>query len=93
MRFTSSYKEVEEIVKMRGIAVDHATVQLWVVKFALLIESQIKKRKNRVGASWRIDETYIKKKFVWYYLYRAFDKLGNKVYFLLSQRRQRMSAQ
>ena len=45
---------------MRGIAVDHATIQRWVFKFAPLIESQIKKRKNRVGSSWRIDETYKK---------------------------------
>ena len=93
LRFTLSYRGVEEIMKMRGIVVDHASIQRWVFKFAPWIESQIKKRKNRVGASWRIDKTYIKEKFVWYYLYRAFDKLGNTVDFLLSQRRQRMSAQ
>jgi putative transposase len=64
-----------------------------VLKFAPLIESQIKKRKNRVGASWRIDETYIKVKGIWCYSYRAVDKLGNTVDFLLTKRRQRMSAQ
>ena len=78
---------------MRGIAVDHATIQRWVFKLAPLIESQIKKRKNRVGASWRMDETYIKVQGIWCYLYRAVDKLGNTVDFLLTKRRQRMSAQ
>ena len=59
---------------MREIAVDHATIQCWVFKFAPLIESQIKKLKNRVGASWRMDETYRKVKGIWCYLYRAVDK-------------------
>ncbi|MBE0392453.1 IS6 family transposase [Flavobacterium sp. PL002] len=93
LRFALSYSNVEEIMKMREIAVDHATIQRWVFKFAPLIESQIKKRKNRVGASWRMDETSIKLKGIWCYLYRAVDKLGNTVNFLLTKRRQRMSAQ
>ena len=78
---------------MLGIAVDHAAIQRWVFKFAPLIESQIKKKKNRVAASWRMDETYIKVKGIWCYLYRAVDKLSNTVALLLTKRRQRMSAQ
>ena len=93
LRYTLSYRDVEEIMKIRGIAVDHATIQRWVFKFALLIESQIKKRKNRVGASWRMDETYIKVKGIWCCLYRAFDNLGNTVNYLLTKRSQRISAQ
>ncbi|MGO4770434.1 DDE-type integrase/transposase/recombinase [Flavobacterium sp. W22_SRS_FK3] len=53
----------------------------------------MKKRKGRVGANWRLDETYIKVKGIWYYLYRAVDKLGNTVDFLLTRKRQSMSAQ
>ncbi|WP_396192361.1 transposase [Flavobacterium collinsii] len=53
----------------------------------------MKKREIRVGMSWRMDETYIKVKGIWCYLYRAVDKSGNKVDFLLTKRRQRMSAQ
>ena len=53
----------------------------------------MKKRKLVVGKSWRMDETYIKVKGVWCYLYRAVDKSGNTVDFLLTRRRQRMSAQ
>ncbi|OXA88941.1 IS6 family transposase [Flavobacterium hercynium] len=93
LRFTLSYRDVEEIMKMRGIAVDHATIQRWVFKFTPIIESQMKKRKNRVGVSWRMDETYIKVKGIWCYLYRAVDKSGKTVDFLLTRRRQRMSIQ
>lgn len=93
LRFTLSYRDVEEIMKMRGVQVDHATIQRWVHKFSPFIEAQIKKRKLRVGKSWRMDETYIKVKGKWCYLYRAVDKSGNTVDFLLTKRRQRMSAQ
>jgi putative transposase len=53
----------------------------------------MKKRKGKVGTSWRLDETYIKVKGIWCYLYRAVDKLGHTVDFLLTRKRQRMSAQ
>lgn len=44
-----SYSDLEEIIKMRGIQVDHSTIQRWVFKFTPMIESQIKKKENRVG--------------------------------------------
>ena len=78
---------------MRGVSVDHAVIQRWVFKFTPLLESEMKKRKGRVGASWRLDQTYIKVKGIWCYLYRAVDRLGNTVDFLLTRKRQRMSAQ
>ena len=62
LRFTLSYRNVEEIMKMRGVHVDHATIHRWVFKFASFIESEMKKRKGKVGTSWRLDETYIKVK-------------------------------
>ncbi|HEU4788359.1 MAG TPA: hypothetical protein VFS71_01610 [Flavobacterium sp.] len=61
LRFTLSYRDVEEIMKMCGVDVDHATIQRWVYKFALLMEMQMKKRKIQVGGSWRMGETYINK--------------------------------
>ena len=79
-------------MKILGIAVDHVTIQRWVFKFAPLTESQIKKWKTKVGASWRMDETYRKVKGIWSYLFRAVDKLGDTVDFLVTKRRQRMSA-
>jgi putative transposase len=80
-------------MKMRGVHVDHAMIQRWFFKFTPLIEAAMKMRKGRVGTSWRIDETYIKVKGIWCYLYRAVDKSGNTVDFLLTRKRQRMSAQ
>jgi putative transposase len=49
LRFTLSYRDVEEIMKIRGVIVDHATIQRWVYKFTPFIEAGMKKRKGRVG--------------------------------------------
>ena len=72
---------------------DHAAIQRWVYKFMPEIEIQMRKRKKVVGKRWRMDETYIKVKGVWRYLYRAVDKGGHTIDFLLTKRRQRLSAQ
>lgn len=93
MRFSLSYRDVEELLSIRGVKVDHATIQRWVFKFSPLLEKEFRKRKKSVGTSWRMDETYIKVKGKWRYLYRAVDKHGNTIDFLLTKRRQSMSAQ
>ena len=88
-RFGLSYREIEELMAIRGVKVDHATIQRWVFKFTPLLEKEFRKRKKCVGRN----ETYIKVKGQWRYLYRAVDKEGNTVDFLLTKRRKRMSAQ
>ncbi len=92
LRFGLSYRDVEELLSIRGVKVDHATIQRWVFKFTPLVEQQFRKRKKSVGKRWRMDETYIKVKGQWKYLYRAVDKQGNTVDFLLTKSRQRISA-
>src|SRR5690348_12074286 len=72
-RFSLSYRELEEMAIIRGAVIDHATLQRWVVRFAKLIDMQVRKYKKPVGSSWRMDETYIKVKGTWVYLYRAVD--------------------
>jgi len=57
LRFTLNYRDVEEIMKIRGVFVDHATIQRWVYKFTPFIESEMNKRKVKMGAGWRLDET------------------------------------
>src|SRR3954447_18816977 len=92
LRFSLSYRDVEELLSIRGVRVDHATIQRWVYKFTPLIEKTFIKRKKVVGNSWRMDETYIKVKGEWMYLYRAVDKQGNTVDFLLTKRRSKLPA-
>src|SRR3954468_21157826 len=81
LRFSLSYRDVEELLSIRGVSVDHATIQRWVYKFTPLLEATFRKRKKAVGNSWRMDETYIKVKGEWMYLYRAVDKAGNTMIF------------
>jgi putative transposase len=82
-----SYRHVEELLEERGVPVDHATIQRWVVKYSPLLEAAFHRRKRSVWLSWRLDETYIKVKGQWYYLYRAVDKHGQTIDFLLTEHR------
>ncbi|NQY11174.1 MAG: IS6 family transposase [Flavobacteriales bacterium] len=93
LRFSLSYRDVEELMQIRGVEVDHSTIQRWVYKFTPEIEKNMNKRKYQTGDSWRMDETYIKVAGQDRFLYRAVDKEGNTVDFLLTKRRQCMSAQ
>jgi len=58
LRFSLSYRDVEEIMKIRGVEVDHATIQRWVYKFMPELETQMRMRKKVVSKRWRLDETY-----------------------------------
>ena len=93
LRFTLSYRDVEELLQIRGVEVDHSNIQRWVFKFSPEVEKNMNKRKRQVGSSWRMDETYIKVGGKYRYLYRAVDKFGNTVDFLLTKRRMKGSAQ
>jgi putative transposase len=92
LRYTLSYRDIEELMKERGIEVDHSTIQCCVVKYTPLLEAEIRKRKKPVVSSWRMDETYIKIKGVWHYLYRAVEKENNTIDFLLTKKRDKKSA-
>ena len=76
----------------RGVEVDHATLNRWVVKLAPLIASRAQERKRPTATSWRMDETYIKVKGRWTYLYRAVDRDGQTLDFMLSKRRDTAAA-
>jgi putative transposase len=82
-----SYRHVEELMEERGVPVDHATLQRWVVKYSPQLEEAFHRRKRPVWVSWRMDETYIKVKGQWYDLYRAVDKYGQTIDFLLTEHR------
>jgi putative transposase len=87
-----SYRHVEELMEERGVSVDHATIQRWVVKYSPLLEEACHQRKRPVWGSWRMDETYIKVKGEWKYLYRAVDKYGQTIDFLLTDNRDKEAA-
>jgi transposase-like protein len=82
-----STRHVEELMEERGVEVDHATINRWVIKYSPQLEEAFHRRKHPVWVSWRMDETYIKVKGQWYYLYRAVDKHGQTLDFLLTEHR------
>ena len=73
-----SLRNLEEMMAERGVSVDHATVHRWALKILPILAAVFRRRKRPVGGSWRMDETYIKVKGVWKYLYRAVDKQGKE---------------
>jgi putative transposase len=93
LAYSLSYRDIEELAKEREFTVDHSTINRWVISYAPQLEAAFRKKyKRSVGSSWRMDETYIKVKGQWVYLYRAFDKEGNTVDFLLSEKRDKAAA-
>ena len=92
VRYPVSYRDLQEIMRDRGVDVDHATLNRWVVKFSPLIASKAQAGKRQGARSWRMDETYIKVKGKWVYLYRAIDKFGETLDFMLSERRDEAAA-
>jgi putative transposase len=88
-----SLRHLERMMAERGISVDHSTVHRWAMKLLPVLEKAFRCRKRPIGKSWRMDETYIKAKGQWKYLYRAAEKAGNTVDFLLRARRDNAAAQ
>ena len=92
LAYALSYRDIEELMEERGIDVRYSTVNRWVVKFAPLLAETFEKKKRKVGSRWRLDETYIKVRGQWKYLYRAVDANGETIDFLLSAKRNTASA-
>ncbi|WVX51393.1 IS6 family transposase ISPmar1 [Roseobacter fucihabitans] len=92
VRFAVSYRDLEEIMNECGVDVDHATLNRWVEKYSVAVAGEARCQKASTGRSWRMDETYIKVKGQWTYLYRAIDKYGNTLDFMLSERRDEAAA-
>ena len=86
------HRHREEMMEERGVAVDYSSINRWATRFLPLIEKVARKHKRPVGASWRMDETYIKVMGVWKYLYRAVDKNRKTVDFLLTAKRDMAAA-
>ena len=90
--YALSYRDIEELLNERGVKIDHATVQRWVVEYSPELMEQARKVMKSSADSWRMDETYMKVKGEWTYLYRAVDKFGNTIDFMLSKKRDKPAA-
>ena len=82
-----SLRHIEEMMAERGVFVDHATVHRWSIKILPVLAAVLRRRKRPVGISWRMDETYIKVAGQWKYLYRAVDRTGATIDFVLRAHR------
>ena len=92
LSYKLSYRDLEEMAAERGLEVDHTTIYRWVIKFTPELENTVRLLKRPAGRSWRLDETYIKVKGEWKYLYRAVDRESNTVDYLLTSKRDRKAA-
>ena len=82
-----SYRDLVERMAERGLSMAHTTIMRWALRFVPVFEQHWRKYARSVGRSWRVDETYIKVKGRWVYLYRAVSKAGQTVDFYLSEHR------
>ena len=82
-----SLRRIEEMMAERGVSVDHATIHRWALKILPVLARVFRRCKHPVGTSWRMDETYILVAGQWKYLYRAVDRVGETVDFLLTAKR------
>jgi putative transposase len=87
LAYNLSLRDLEEMMAERGLSVDHATIHRWTVRYAPLLLERFNLRKRAVSRRWPVDETYIKVRGRWMYLYRAIDSDGDTVEFWFSDRR------
>jgi transposase, IS6 family len=93
LRYALSYRDVEELMGERGVWVDHTTVFRWVQRYAPELDKRCRPQLKVTNDSYRVDETYIKIKKQWYYLYRAVDSTGATLDFMLSPTRDAEAAE
>jgi len=93
LRFSLSYRDVEELLVERGLSADHVTVWRCVQRYAPELDRRLRKRLKATNDSWRVAETYIRVKGKWVYLYRAVDSTGATIDFLLSAKRDAAAAE
>ncbi len=87
LAYNLSLRNLEEMMAERGIRVDHATIHRWIIRYSPELLNRFNSRKRAVTAKWHVDETYIKVRGEWKYLYRAIDSNGDTIEFWFSAKR------
>lgn len=91
-RYALSYRDLEEMMAERGLSVDHSTINRWVLQYGPELDQRCRPHLRMTNDSWKVDETYVKVKGEWKYLYRAVDSSGQTLDFMLSAKRDAKAA-
>ena len=92
LRYSLSFRDVEELLSERGLEVDHTTIWHWVQRYGPELEERLRRHLKPTNKSWRVDETYVRVKGRWCYLYRAIDSSVATIDFVLSRWRDAATA-
>ncbi|WP_369811996.1 IS6 family transposase [Bacillus mycoides] len=92
LRYSLSYRDLVEMMEERGLTIAHTTIMRWVHRYGPELDKRVRRHLKKTNDSWRVDETYIKVKGKWMYLYRAVDSEGSTIDFYLSKNRKAKSA-
>ncbi|MED1042825.1 IS6 family transposase, partial [Bacillus mycoides] len=79
LRYNLSFRDLVEMMEERGLSISHTTIMRWVHQYGPELDKRIRRYLKQINGSWRVDETYIKVKGQWMYLYRAVDSNGNTI--------------
>jgi transposase-like protein len=91
-RYALSYRDLEEMMAERGLSIDHSTINRWVLQYGPELDKRCRPHLRSTNDSWKVDETYVKVKGEWKYLYRAVDSSGQTLDFMLSAKRDAKAA-
>ncbi|QWG70301.1 IS6 family transposase (plasmid) [Bacillus mycoides] len=92
LRYNLSFRDLVEMMEERGISLAHTTIMRWVHQYGPELDKRVRRHLKSTNDSWRVDETYVKVKGQWMYLYRAVDSKGNTIDFHLSKTRDHRAA-
>ncbi|MBY0600454.1 IS6 family transposase [Bacillus bingmayongensis] len=92
LRYSLSFRDLMEMMEERGLSMAHTTIMRWVHQYGPELDERVRRHLKQTNDSWRVDETYIKVKGQWMYLYRAVDSRGNTIDFYLSKSRDTKAA-